>query len=41
MSIIIYNTKNNEFYPKILLPAPKCILPFVSNIKTVIKNKFY
>ena len=41
MSIIIYNTnKKREFTPPILLPAPKCIIPFTNKLKTVIKNNF-
>ena len=41
MSIIVYNiNKKKEIFPTILLPAPKCIIPFMNKIKTVIKNNF-
>ena len=41
MSIIIYNiNKKREITPPILLPAPKCIIPFINKVKIVIKNNF-
>jgi len=42
MTIILYNTnkKSEIIVPKILLPAPKCILPFMNKIKNHIKNNF-
>ena len=45
MSVVIYNyNKKRELFPKILLPQPKCILPFINrfkNIQNVLKNQLH
>lgn len=45
MTIIIYNkNKKRELFPKILLPQPKCILPFINRLKyiqNVLKNHLH
>jgi len=45
MTIILYSSSPQQPLPKILLPQPKCILPFVNRIKkqiqTDLKRKLY